>query len=151
MPKDISQINGHKVKLVYYDFEGNIAEESVWAEKEGQYYRLKNIPFFAANLAYNDLINVEDDNGELFFDSLIEPSEHSTIQIIFFNIEYFKEVTDHLIKLKCDWEGSHLKQYISVDVPREVNYSEIQEYLSEKHKENILDYREACLSDRHTL
>ena len=72
------------MKLVYHDLEGKLAIESIWAEKEGQYYRVKNIPFFAPNVAYNDLISVEADHDELFFDHLIKPSGHSTIQIIFF-------------------------------------------------------------------
>lgn len=71
----------NKVKFVYYDLEGNLAVESVWAAKEGNGYRIKNIPFFAPNIAYDDMISVEDDNGELFFDDIIiEESGNSTLQ-----------------------------------------------------------------------
>lgn len=134
------------IKLVYNDLEGNLSTEGVWAAKEGELYRVKNVPFFAPNLAYNDLISVEDDDGELFFDRLIEPSGHTTIQIIFFNHECFKYVTEDLTKFKCDWEGSHLKEYISVDVPKFVNYLEVRRYLKCKSEENILDFKEACLA-----
>ncbi len=136
----------YKIKLVYYDLEDNLATEGVWASKEGEYYRVKNVPFFAPNLAYNDLVSVEEDEGELFFDSLIEPSGHTTIQIIFFKLEYFKQVTEDLTMLNCDWEGSHLKEYISVDVPKTVDYSEVRKYLNRKSEENILDFKEACLA-----
>lgn len=132
--------------MVYYDVEGNLATEGVWAAKEGEYYRVKNVPFFAPNLAYKDLISVEEDEGEFFFDSLIEPSGHSTIQIIFFKPEYFKQATKDLIKFNCDLEGSHLKEYISVDVPKAVDYSEVRKYLDCKSEEKILDLKEACLA-----
>lgn len=139
----------YKIKLVYYDLENNLSVENVWAAKEGDNYRVKNIPFFAPNLAYNDLISVEDDNGELFFDSLIEASGHSTIQIIFFDLQYFDKITNELVKLNCSWEGSHLKEYISVDVPKETDYSIVKRYLKEQREGKRIDFQEASLS--HTI
>lgn len=144
--KNKNQEHDYKIKLVYHDLEGNLATESLWAEREGEYYRIKNIPFFAPNLAYNDLVSVENDEGELFFDALIEPSRHSTIQIIILDEKEFNKITNNLTKLKCDWEGSHLPMYISVDVPKEVNYQKVKQYLEDKHLEKKLDYKEACLA-----
>jgi hypothetical protein len=139
----------YKIKLVYHDLEEKIAVESVWAEKEDNYYRIKNVPFFAPNIAYNDLVSVEDDDGELFFDSLVEASGHSTIQIIFFDLQCFDEITNELVRLNCSWEGSHLKEYISVDVPKEVDYSKVKRYLDDMSSRKKLDYKEASLS--HTI
>jgi hypothetical protein len=139
----------YRIKLVYYDLEGNLATEGIWAAKEGEYYRIKNAPFFAPNLAYNDLISVEDDEGELFFDSLIEPSGHTNLQIVFFKPEFVDQVTNDLTKFNCDWEGSHVKEYISVDVPHTVEYSKVRKYLNQKCEEEILDFKEACLA--HSL
>ena len=141
--------NDFKINLVYHDLEGNIAIERIWAEKENEYYRVKNIPFFAPNIAFNDLICVENDEGELYFDSLIEPSGHSTVQIIFFKSEYCKQVTTALNGLKCDWEGSHVKEYISVDIPINTNYFEVKDYLNRQREDGILDYQEACLAENH--
>jgi hypothetical protein len=138
-----------KVKLVYHDLEGRLSTESIWVEKEGQYYRVKNIPFFAPNIAYNDLISVEEDNEELFFDNLIKPSGHSTIQIIFFDLQHFEQITHDLVTLHCAWEGSHLKEYISVDVPKEVHYGTVRKYLIQKRDEKQLDFREACLAHEY--
>ena len=77
--------NNIKVNFYYYDLEGQLVIESVWANKEKNYYRIKNIPFFAPSIAYDDLISVEKDGNELFFDNIIKPSGNSTIQIVFFN------------------------------------------------------------------
>ena len=146
MSENRNKESDFKIKLVYHDLEGNVSTEGVWAAKEGEYYRIKNAPFFAPNLSYNDLISVEEDEGELFFDSLIEPSGHTTIQIIFFKAEFVDQVTEDLIKFNCDWEGSHVKRYISVDIPKTVDYSEVRKYLNQKCEEGVLDFKEACLA-----
>lgn len=74
-----------KINFVYYDLDEELATESVWAEKENNYYRIKNIPFFAPNISYDDLISVEEDEEELFFEDIIETSGNSTLQIIIYN------------------------------------------------------------------
>jgi len=135
-----------KVMFDYYDLEGNLAVESVWAAKEGNGYRIKNIPFFAPNIAYDDIISVEDDNGELFFDDIIEESGNSTLQIIIFNENDFAEVTKKIESFKCGWEGSHLKGYISVNVPKEINYLPVKSFLGNELENKKLDFKEACMA-----
>ncbi|WPV69675.1 MULTISPECIES: DUF4265 domain-containing protein [unclassified Chitinophaga] len=135
-----------KVKLVYKDFDGNIKIESVWAEKVGNYYRIVNVPFFASNLAYGDIVSAEEDDGQLYFDELIEPSGHSTIQMIIYNKGDVKRIGEELVALGCDWEGSHLEGYISVDVPATISYVPIKKYLEDGALNKKWDYKEACLA-----
>ncbi|MFH6995148.1 DUF4265 domain-containing protein [Flavobacterium sp. FlaQc-48] len=141
----INEIND-KITLVYYDLDGNIAMESVWASNEGTGYRIKNIPFFAPNLAYDDLISVEDDNGELFFDDILEESGNSTIQLIIYNEKDIEDITKKIESFECGWEGSHLKGHISVNVPREICYKAVKIFLNNEFVDKKLDYKEACLS-----
>jgi glutamate mutase epsilon subunit len=138
-----------KVNLVYKDFEGNIQIERVWAEKNGENYRIVNVPFFASNIAYGDIVSVEDDNGMLYFDELIEPSGHSTIQMIVYDKRNVEEIGKQLVDLGCDWEGSHLEGYISVDVPVMVSYSPVKKYLEDGFLRKKWDYKEACLSHKY--
>lgn len=135
-----------KIKFVYYDIEGKLAVESVWAEKENGFYRIKNIPFFTPNIAYDDLVSVEVDDEELFFEDIIEMSGNSTLQIIIYNIEDIKTITSIIENFKCGWEGSHLDGYISVNVPKKVDYKNVKEYLESMLLLKKLDYKEACLS-----
>lgn len=135
-----------KVKLVYKDFDGNIKIESVWAEKVGDYYKIVNVPFFASNIAYGDLVSVEEDDGQLYFDELIEPSGHSTIQMIIYDKSSVKRIGEELVALGCDWEGSHLEGYISVDVPATISYVPIKKYLKDGALNKKWDYKEACLA-----
>lgn len=135
-----------KVKFIYYDLEDNLAVESVWALKEGNYFRIKNIPFFAPNIAFDDLVSVENDEGELFFDDIIEESGNSTLQLIIFNEKDINEVTKKIESFYCGWEGSHLKGYLSVNIPKDIDYTPIKAFLDEQAEKGLLDYKEACLS-----
>lgn len=140
----------NKVRVVYYDLNQEIAEEKLWIEKKNDLeYQIKNIPFFAPNLAYNDIISVENDEGELYFEDLIQASEHSTIQIVFFNLESIKDVTNDIEKMDCSWEGIDNQNIIAIDVPENVDYKKIREYLEKKFNNKVLDYKEACLSETH--
>jgi hypothetical protein len=134
-----------KILLTYINDDGNIQMESVWATKEGDYYRINNMPFLAPNIALNDLISVEEDDGALYFDSLVQPSGHSTIQIIFFDEKIVMETGREFEHMGCTWEGSHLKTLISVDIPKEINYKKVKEYLDKGENECRWSYKEACL------
>ncbi|TPG31113.1 DUF4265 domain-containing protein [Flavobacterium pectinovorum] len=137
-----------KVMFDYYDLEGNLDVESVWAAKEGNGYRIKNIPFFAPNIAYDDIISVEDDNGELFFDDIVEESGNSTLQIIIYNENDIEETIKKIESFDCGWEGSNLKGYISVNVPKEISYLPVKSFLSKELENKKLDYKEACMAHK---
>jgi len=139
-----------KVILTYYDIEGNIAVETLWAEfKEDIKYQIKNIPFFAPNIAFNDIITVEEENGNLHFDEIITTSEHSTIQIVFFNEKEIDKVIKDIELLNCSWEGMYNQKLLAIDVPPNVNYSIVKEYLTTQFNSNIIDFKESCLSEIH--
>ena len=134
-----------KILLTYKNDEGSYDVESVWATKEGGYYRINNIPFFAPNIALDDLVSAEVEDDALYFDSLIEPSGHSTVQMIIFNEDEVMQIGKDLEALGCTWEGSHIKTLISVDIPKEVHYTTVKKYLENGEKGARWSYREACL------
>ncbi len=138
-----------KVILVYRDIEGEIAQEIIWVQKSNEYFKVDNIPFYAPNLALNDIISVEVDQGELYFDELIQASGHSTLQIVFFDDNCSDEVLKYLENFECSWEGMKNEPYYSIDIPPHIDYSGIKSYLIEQRKVKILDFQEACLSDNH--
>ncbi|WP_288789520.1 DUF4265 domain-containing protein [Elizabethkingia miricola] len=139
-----------KVILTYCDIEGNTAVETLWAEfKEDIKYQIKNIPFFAPNIAFNDIITVEEENGNLHFDEIINASEHSTIQIVFFNEKEIDKVIKDIELLNCSWEGMYNQKLLAIDVPPNVNYSIVKEYLTTQFNSNIIDFKESCLSEIH--
>ncbi|WP_313581984.1 DUF4265 domain-containing protein [Chishuiella sp.] len=141
----------NKVIITFYDVENNISEENLWIESHGNnLYQIKNIPFFAPNIAYDDIIKVEDDDGVLYFDELVETSENSTIQIVFFKDEFVKSMIREIESFGCYWEGMYEQKILAIDVPFNIKYDKIKEYLNTLFDANILDYKEACLSKVHS-
>jgi hypothetical protein len=140
----------NKVILVYKDLEGAIAEETIWVQSDGENYKIDNIPFYAPNLALNDIISVEDEHGTLYFDDLIRPSGHSTLQVIFFVPEEIEQVLKVLERMGCKWEGMKDQPYFAIDVPPDTHYEKVKEFLDQKFKNEILDFKESCLSERHS-
>lgn len=144
--KEQTKMNNSKVLLTYDDGEGNYQVESVWATKQGSNYRIDNIPFFAPNIALGDLVSIEEDEGELHFESLVQPSGHSTVQMIIFDENKMLLVGSELENLGCTWEGSHIKNLISIDIPKNIDYGIVKQYLDKGEKENHWSYKEACLA-----
>lgn len=136
-----------KITLVYRDIEGNIAEELLWSIKlKNGFYKIDNIPFFAPNIALGDIISVEEDEGVLYFDELIEYSGHSTIQVIFLKNNSVKDIIKSLESLGCKWEGMKDKEYYAIDVPPNVEFKKVKIILDNEFNKGNLDYKEACLS-----
>lgn len=141
-----------KVSLIYTDLNGNVSEELIWVKPIGnELYKIDNIPFFAPNLAYEDIISIEHEGDKLYFENLIEMSGNSTVQVVFF--EKNKNIENAILKqiesFQSSWEGMEGGGYYSLNIPESVNYKDIREFLEDKKE--ILDYKEACLSSKHSL
>ncbi|HNU34427.1 MAG TPA: DUF4265 domain-containing protein [Bacteroidia bacterium] len=135
-----------KIFLDYVD-ENNINRlESVWAIPYGENYKILNIPFLSKNIAFGDVVRVVEVDGLKKVDRLITASGNSTIQIIFFDPQENLITSNELSKMGCGWEGSHLDKLISVNVPKEVSYKKVKNYLDLKEKADLLSYREACIA-----
>lgn len=138
-----------KIQLQFLDDNGDCQIESVWATKEGEYYRINNIPFLAENIGLNDLVKAEQNHGALYFKELIEASGHTAIQVIFFDETKIKSTCERLESIDCTWEGSHLKTLFSVDIPKDVNYTLVKEFLDKGKEAGFWDYKEACLAHKY--
>ncbi|WP_334127092.1 DUF4265 domain-containing protein [Empedobacter brevis] len=140
----------NKVIITFYDLENNISEEILWIEPQNNdLYQVKSIPFFAPNIAYDDIIKVEDDEGILYFDEIVQTSENSTIQVVFFKDEYVESTIKEIELLGCSWEGMHNQKILAIDIPFNIKYARVREYLDKLFDIKILDYKEACLSEVH--
>ncbi|HAV6250337.1 TPA: DUF4265 domain-containing protein, partial [Acinetobacter baumannii] len=100
-------MNNQKIVIDYLDKNNELSKELIWGEiyRTDQYF-IRSIPFFASNLAFDDLIKVEIENEILYFYDLITPSNNSTLRIIFFNseVDCIQEILSTLETFSCDWE-----------------------------------------------
>jgi hypothetical protein len=108
----------------------SIYSESLWFIKEGEYYRLINIPLFLEDLSVEDvvsLVKVHDDFYRIL--EYVEESGNSTIWARFSDVNNAKSVTDIIHKLGCGIEGGALKGYYAINIPSEVDIKKVFEIL----------------------
>ena len=140
-----------KIRLVYPSLEdpNEYEVESVWTKKVGNTFEIDNIPFFAKNIALGDVVSCEwdDDDMSYYFDELIEVSGNSTVRLLPVSSDYIKEIGISLEKLGCSWESIENGNLIAVNIPRNVDYEIIRNFIIENKL--ISDYQEACLGHIH--
>ena len=137
----------HKIKFVFRFEEGSdsFGIESLWATEELGNYKIDNIPFFAKNIAFGDVIKAELDTEEnaLYFEGLITKSGNSVIRIIPFNKAEIDLIGKELVDLGCDWESLKNYNLMSIHIPSHVPYEIIKAYLEDGQER--FDYEESCL------
>jgi len=123
-----------------------VSSESLWATPIGKgLYRLENVPFFAREVSYQDIVAVETVDGRHWFKEVIEPSGSSTLRVVVFDISYRHRVIERLRQYGCSIEVSYTPKLFSVEVPKEAPYDEIIDYLNQGYESEELDYEEGCI------
>ena len=137
-----------EISLVYKD-DDEFKIEKVFAEKIGSYYQIKAVPAFANNLAYYDIVAIEYENGEFFFDKLIKPSGHSVVHLVILEASFSTNILASLATfgVGINYLGNNL--YLVLDIPPQVNYNDLKKFLDLQQESGRLDYKEACISLQH--
>lgn len=145
-------MSAEKLWLVYENVDGNLAKEFVWASKVPSGWKIDDIPFFAKNVAVDGVVTVEAAEGGMYFDELVSESGNSTLQVVVLDERVALETIDKLVELGCDWEGYGEKNlYLAVNVPSQINYLQVKEYLESALSIGSIDFRVACLSSMHKM
>ncbi|HCT9516087.1 DUF4265 domain-containing protein [Acinetobacter baumannii] len=134
-------MNTQKIVIDYLDKNNELSKELIWGEMyRTDQYIVRSIPFFAPNLAFDDLIQVEIDDETLYFNDLIKPSNNSTLRVVFFNndIKCIEKILTTLESYLCGWEGFVGRHYYAINIPKKVNYILVKEFLD--GKSGFLDY-----------
>lgn len=121
--------------------------ESVWARPVGENFSIENIPFYATDLALGDVVSASiDPDGGKRYQRLVTPSGHSTLQVVVFDRNGVEAVREKLRTMGCASELSDLPTLIAVDVPADVEYEPIRDWLDSLERAETASYREACLA-----
>jgi hypothetical protein len=139
-----------KIGFVYKTPDDEFAVETVWAKKVGDIYQIENIPFFAKHIAYADLVQVELEGQELYFDNLVIESGWSTIHVAVLKKEAANEVVKNVESLGLSWEGFGKENtYLAVGVPPRIGYDKVRDTLNQMAADGMIDYAESCISNNH--
>lgn len=115
-----------------------VAEESLWAEPcEDGLFRIVNIPFYARDIAWGDIVRVDETEEGLIFSERVTPSGHATIRVIGMAEGYEEALKDILASRALDWES--MGRLYAIDCSEE-DYEALIEALDACCEAELLDY-----------
>ena len=135
----------------------NHVTESLWAEPvDSKRYRLKNVPFYAYGVSYDDTVIVADTETERVVQAVSGRSGHSTYRIFVSNTETLQRFAEYwapLEQLGCTFERA-TERLFAVDVPPEADIHKAYRALTKGETAGVWDFEEAHVGhvlkgDRH--
>jgi len=144
-----------KILFKYYsDLLEDTVVETMWAEiidLEKGYFKLDNIPFFGPLIATDDIFFAEYDEDEerLVYRKTIESFGNSILQVVILEKGFDKEIIIERLKLiNCTSESLN-ETLFAVEVIKEVDYFVVKNLLNEYELQEIIEFSEPCLSEKH--
>jgi len=144
-----------KILFKYYsDYLDEVVSETMWAEiidAEKGLYKLDNIPFFGPLIATDDIFYAEYDETEqkLMHKKTIQNSGNSIVQIAVLEKGFDKEVIREKLKsINCISEELN-DTFFAAEISKDVDYSLVRSILTEYDSQEIIEYAEPCLSEKH--
>lgn len=144
-----------KILFKYYsDYLDEVVSETMWAEiidLEKGLFRLDNIPFFGPLIATDDIFYAEYDETEERFmhRKTIQNSGNSIVQVAILEKGFDKEIIREKLKsINCLSEGLN-ETFFAVEIAKDVDYSLVRSLLNEYESQDIIEFAEPCLSEKH--
>lgn len=122
--------------------------ESIWAHPLGEdLYELRNVPFYAYDLNYLDVVRATSDGPALKPEvrEVVRRSGHRTLRVVFEKEvpeERRLELLDGLARLRVSYEGA-TRIYFALDLEPGADEAAVREQLDASEQEGLLAY-ETC-------
>jgi hypothetical protein len=144
-----------KILFKYYsDYLDEVVSETMWAEiidLEKGLFKLDNIPFFGPLIATDDIFYAEFDETEERFmhRKTIQNSGNSIVQIAILEKGFDKEIIrEKLRAINCLSEGLN-ETFFAAEIAKDVDYTLVRSLLNEYESQEIIEFAEPCLSEKH--
>lgn len=144
-----------KILFKYYsDYLDEVVSETMWAEiidLEKGLFKLDNIPFFGPLIATDDIFYAEYDETEERFmhRKTIQNSGNSIVQVAILEKGFDKEIIREKLKaINCLSEVLN-ETFFAVEIAKDVDYSLVRSILNEYESQDIIEFAEPCLSEKH--
>ena len=143
----------NQIKVFFLQDIGNdeYETESMWCTKDGDNYIIDNIPVIAKRVSLGDTIKVEYDPGDevYYFEDFVAVSGNTTVRIYFKDVELIEPARKELKEFGCESEGFPQRKIAAVNVPAEVDYKPIKDFLEEGEQQQRWVYEESCLAHEY--
>ncbi len=122
--------------------------ESVWAEPiSSNRYRLRNTPFFAKGVSFEDIVFIQEQDGDLVFESTSIAAGHSTYRILLGKSvpdRDFSKYWHPLEEAGCSYESAVREKMLllAVDVPPNADINAVYKLLEKGEKDGIWGFEE---------
>ena len=120
------------------------ATESIWAEPVGSgKYRLCNVPFYAFDVSYGDVVEAAEEDSRLTFASVVRRSGHSTYRLLTNEAhrDQFERFWMQLAECRCTYEEGH-RPLLAVDVPAGADIFKVYKRLEEGEIAGVWSFEE---------
>lgn len=116
-----------------------VSTETLWCRHEAGNYRVKNVPFFIDEISFDDLISVRAlDDGNFEIESVIAPSQNTTIWLYFKNGADENALLDELLSDGCGIEGGVIDGYYAINVPKSVAIDRVYSLISDAESDGMI-------------
>lgn len=139
--------NSVKVAFVQEVDKGEYETELLWCDNYEGNYIVENIPVVAKRISLGDVIKVEYDEDEerFYFDDFISVSGNTTVRLYVYDEKEIPEIVNWLSIHHCESEILLARNIVAVNIPKEVSYKLIKEYLDSGENDKKWTYEESCL------
>lgn len=122
--------------------------ESIWCRIEGDFYRIRNIPFFIDEVSFDDIVDIKEvDKGVFEIKSVIEKSSHSTIWMFICEEKLKREILDNIKNSGCGIEGGVLDNYYAINAPDTNILTKLCAIIDPLVKDEIIDVTYPSIKD----
>jgi hypothetical protein len=121
----------------------------VAAKRHLEHYKLEQTPLRTPDIAIGDIVKVVYENGEYFFNGIMEESGYSSVRVGIVCKPLLNEITGMINSLEAEIVPIHGPDSLTINISSSVDYAPLKEYLlAEKQKGNIV-FWETCIRKNH--
>ncbi|UVK82391.1 DUF4265 domain-containing protein [Pseudomonas sichuanensis] len=123
-----------------------VSTEAIWGERVGvNQYKVDNVPYYVYGVSKGDVVKVENINGEYVVSEVVIQGGHSTLRVYVEEKRRKLEVVQAIAERGGVCSVSSEFSLFPVDIPPEVDFRTIDEYLNSIADDEFISYEDACL------
>ncbi|MFK8052804.1 MAG: DUF4265 domain-containing protein [Woeseiaceae bacterium] len=123
-----------------YEDSDEVDVEFMWADAVGDnHYQLKNFPFYAYGISFDDVVEAhpkDDEDPYPYLTKVIKKSGHRTLRIILDESAKESERSQQLLQaiasMGCGYEGMNGKTYFVVNVQPHCDFDAVRDFLNDE-------------------
>lgn len=112
-------------------------------------YEILETPYFANGLARGDVVSVSLDDGQLWGNHLVRQSGHSTVRVALIVKAERQALQEGVEARGCAFFSGKLRSFYAVNVPPDVDYRPLFEFLSSGLVRKVWEFEESALAAKH--